>query len=195
HSDAVASSPFFNIFQTCILGALTLEETRQLITVPTRQSGLEFTTEEVEWVISVAGRHPFYVQVTSQCLFDEKMRYGNANVDLKLVQERVYRELEPHFVKTWDDLSEEQKQDLKPELTQVLPERRKMPELSESSLFRERVREFVQVNGAELSVKDLKDVLDHIDDNEVLENSRFAEMHYITLSMRASPQTKKGVLV
>src|SRR5439155_2662415 len=31
HSDAVASSPFFNIFQTCTLGSLTSEEARELV--------------------------------------------------------------------------------------------------------------------------------------------------------------------
>jgi len=195
HSDAVASSPFFNIFQTCVLSSLTLEETQQLITIPTKQAGLEFTPEEVKWIIAMAGRHPFYVQVTSRCLFDEKARQNKQNVDLILVQERVYHELEPYFVDSWNDLSEDQKEGLKPELTQSIPERRKMPEMSECSLFRKKAREFVQVNGSEISLKDLKDVLDHIDDNEFLENSRFGEMHYVTLSMKANPQTRKGVLV
>src|SRR5262249_513351 len=154
-----------------------------------KQAGLEFTPEEVEWIIRLVGRHPFYVQVTSRCLFEEKVRQNKQNVDLKLVEERVYHELGPHFVNVWDDLSEDQKESLKPELTLVIPERRKMAELSESGLFRKKVREFLQVNGSGLSVTELKDVLDHIDDNEVLEKSRFAEMHYVALSMKTSPQT------
>jgi hypothetical protein len=191
HSEDVASSPFFNIFQTCVLSSLTLEETQELITVPARQAGLAFTPAEVEWIITAAGRHPFYVQVTSRCLFEEKVRQNTPNVDLKLVRERVYHELEPHFVNAWNDLSEDQKESLKPELTQSFPERRKMPELSECSLFRKKVREFVP----DLSLKDLKDVLDNIEDNDFLENSRLAEMYYVTLGMKTSPQTKKAVLV
>lgn len=195
HSDAVASSPFFNIFQTCIVSSLTMEETRQLITVPAQRAGLDFTPAEAEWVMGVAGRHPFYVQVTSRFLFEEKSRLYNEPVDLNLVQERVYEELAPHFVHSWDDLSEEQKQSLRFELIQTVSERRKMPELSESSLFRQRVREFVQASGPELLLKDLKDVLDNIEDNDFLENSRLAEMHYIALRVKANPQIKKGVLV
>jgi hypothetical protein len=195
HSDEIASSPFFNIFQTCVLSSLTWEETQQLIIIPARQAGLEFTSEEVEWVIKLAGRHPFYVQVTSRCLFDEKVHQDKQEVDLNLVQERVYQELEPHFVNAWDDLNEDQKQSLKTELTQSVPERRKIPELSESSLFRRKSREFVQVNGPEISLDDLKDVLNHIEDSEFLENSRLAEMHYVALSVKANPQTKKGVLI
>ena len=193
HSDAVASSPFFNIFQTRVLSSLTLEETQQLITIPARREGLEFTPQEVEWIIETVGRHPFYVQVTCRCLFEEKLR--SENVDLKLVQERVYQELEPHFVSAWDDLSEDQQQSLKPELTHPNPERRKMPELSECSLFRIKVRQFVEVDGPKLVLKDLKDALDHIEDNDFLENSRLAHMHYVTLSVRTNPQTKKAVLV
>src|SRR5215469_8088132 len=97
HSEAVASSPFFNIFQTCVLSSLTLEEAQELITIPSKQAGLEFAPDEVEWIIRLVGRHPFYVQVTSRCLFEEKVRQNKPNVDLKLVEERVYRELEPHF--------------------------------------------------------------------------------------------------
>ncbi len=191
HSEDVASSPFFNIFQTCVLSSLTLEETHELITVPVKQAGLEFTPEEVKWVIALAGCHPFYVQVTSRCLFEEKVRQNGKKVDLNLVQERVYHELEPHFVNTWNDLSDDQKESLKSELTQSVPERRKMSELSECSLFRKKVREFVP----DLSLKDLKDVLDNMEDNDFLENSRLAEMYYITLRVKANPQAKKAVLV
>ena len=98
-----------------------MEETHELITIPSKQAGLEFTPEEVKWVIAMAGCHPFYVQVTSRCLFEEKVRQNDKNVDLELVQERVYHELEPHFVNAWNDLSEDQKESLKPELTQAHP--------------------------------------------------------------------------
>lgn len=195
HSEDVASSPFFNIFQTCVLSSLTLEETRELIATPGKQAGLEFAPEEVAWVIKLAGRHPFYVQVTSRCLFEEKVRQNKQNVDFALVEERVYQELEPHFVHVWGDLSEDQKERLKPELTQSVSERRKMPEMSESSLFRKKAREFLQVGRPELSVKDLKDALDNIGNNDFLENSKLAEMYYVTLSMKANSQTKKGILV
>jgi hypothetical protein len=75
------------------------------------------------------------------------------------------------------------------------PERRKMPELSECNLFRKKAREFVQIDGPEISPKDLKDALDHIEDSEFLGNSRLAEMHYVALNVKANPQAKKGVLV
>src|SRR6266516_3405787 len=92
HSDAVASSPFFNIFQTCTVGPLTLEEARELITFPAHRVGYDFTHEEVEWILAQAGRHPFFVQVTCRLLFEEKLRQDGKAVDFKRVQERVYQE-------------------------------------------------------------------------------------------------------
>src|SRR5947209_11192780 len=58
HSDAVASSPFFNIFQTCTLGPLVLEEARELIILPAHRAGYDFSDEEVEWTLAQAGCHP-----------------------------------------------------------------------------------------------------------------------------------------
>lgn len=195
HSDAVASSPFFNVFQTCVLSSLTLEEVQELIMVPAQRAGLVFTPEEVEWIIAQAGRHPFYVQVTSRLLFEEKLRQHDKNVDVKLVQEYVYHELAPHFVNAWDDLGEDQKQDLKFELKRSFEGRRKMPELSESNLFRKKISEFVMLKEAELSFRELRDVLDNLEDNDFLENSAIANMHYVILSAMDYPQKKKGTLV
>ncbi|GCF06472.1 nSTAND1 domain-containing NTPase [Dictyobacter arantiisoli] len=195
HSDAVASSPFFNIFQTCIVSSLTLEETRQLIRVPSRQAGFEIIPTEVDWIISLAGRHPFYVQVSCRFLVNEKIHRPADVLDYELIKEQIYRELAPHFVNSWNDLNEDQQQSLRLELIQSNPERRKMPELSESSLFRQRVREFVQITGPELQLKELKDVLDNMKDNDFLENSRLAEMNYVTLLCEKNPTIRKGVHV
>ena len=186
---------FLKIFRMYRLGPLALGEARELITVPAERMGLPFTEEEVEWVVATVGCHPFFLQCACHCIFDEKMRQNKEPVDLTLVEERLSHELEPHFVHVWETLNEDQKQDVTLELTQRMPERRRMLELSECSLFRKKVRGFLQVNVPALSVKDLKDVLDHIDDNDVLERSKFAEMHAVALSMKASPHTKKGVLV
>jgi AAA+ ATPase superfamily predicted ATPase len=195
HSDAVAASPFFNIFQTCVLSSLTNNETQQLILKPSQEAGLPFTTNEVAWIVKQAGRHPFYVQVTCRHLFEEKSRHPQQTIDLPLIQEQVFQELAPHFKNSWDDLSEDQQQRLKFELSPIFSERRKMPELSESALFRKKIGELVRVSGSDLNCKDLKDALDNIENNDFLENSKLAEMHYVLLNVRKQPQLKKGVLI
>jgi hypothetical protein len=196
HSDAVASSPFFNIFLPCTLGPLTLEEARELITAPTHQVGYDFTPEEVAWILAQAGRHPFFLQVTCRCLFMEKLRQHNEKVDLKMVQERIYQELQPHFDKTWIDLSDEQKTSLEREAIQQTQSGRKIAELSESALFRRKVRELSQESIPVITVKDVKDALDNLDDTDYLETCTLSKMHYISLRQNSAvAQTRKGILV
>lgn len=200
HSSEVASSPFFNIFQTCVLSALTLEEARELITLPAERAGLPFTSSEVEHILTLAGRHPFYIQVACRKLFDEKLLHLTSPTAAKqvsglLLQEAIYEELEPHFDQAWEDLSEEQQQNLKLEVAQLPEGRRKLPELSESALFRKHMREIAQVSVSALTIHDLKEVLDHFSDTDALEKSKLVEMHYVVVLKRNSPNTRKGVLV
>ncbi|HLI89693.1 MAG TPA: AAA-like domain-containing protein [Ktedonobacteraceae bacterium] len=199
HSDAVASSPFFNIFQNCTLGPLTLEEARALITTPAHLAGCDFTPQEVEWVLAQAGRHPFFVQVACHHLFEENLRQHHQQVDLKHVQECMYRDLIPHFDNLWHDLDENQKSDLKLEALQLSNPRRHIPELSESLLFRKRIREIAQTEAPTITIKDVKDALDNLDDTDFLDSCTLSETRYVALRARGetAPQTanKKGKLV
>ncbi|GCE23947.1 ATP-binding protein [Dictyobacter kobayashii] len=195
HSDAVASSPFFNIFQTCILSSLTIEETRQLITVPVQRIDQQFTPDEVEWIIAQAGRHPFFVQVTCRFLFEEKLRQRAGVVDFALVQEHIYQELGPHFDKAWNDLNEDQQRNLRLEVAQQGLPRRKLAEFSESVLFRKRIREIVQIDAPEITFKDVKEALDNIEDNDFLESCPLGATHYVSLHAVANPGLKKAMHV
>src|SRR6185312_2226395 len=58
----IQDSPFFNIFVTRKLEALSLEEALNLVTVPSKEAGCPFTETEAQWVISLAGRHPYFIQ-------------------------------------------------------------------------------------------------------------------------------------
>jgi len=197
HSDAVASSPFFNIFQTCNLGPLTPDETRELITLPAHRMGYDFTDEEIEWVLTQAGHHPFFVQVVCRHLFEQKLRQQGESIDLKQLQEQVYAELLPHFANAWDDLNEDQKKDLKLEASQIANPKRRIPELSESWLFRRKIRETSQGSPPTITVREVKEALDNLDDNNVLDSCALSEMHYIALRARNSARSslRKGMLV
>lgn len=201
HSDEVASSPFFNIFHTCLLGPLTSEEARELIILPAQRAGMAFTAEEVAWLLARAGRHPFFVQVACRHLFAAKMRQQRTPIDLKLVQDEMYHELLPHFANAWKDLNERLQNDLTFEASQQTNGRRKLPELSESGLFRKYIRETAPVGTLEITVKEVKDALDHLDDTETLGQCELSKMHYITRrlgelqAMQSSQVIKKGALV
>src|SRR5207249_735528 len=76
HRD-LAGSPFFNIFHPLKLGAFTPEEALELITVPVQSSGISFTSEETNWVVKMAGLHPFFIQRVCFTLFEARMMQGD----------------------------------------------------------------------------------------------------------------------
>lgn len=198
HSKEVAQSPFFNIFFTCPLGPLTLEEANALILSPTQDVHCAFTPEERDWLLRLAGRHPFFLQVACRCLFEEKLAHPHGAPDLNSVQQTIYQELLPHFERAWEDLEEDQRARLKWEVFQTDQPRRHLLELSESSLFRRRVREMSQGDLSNLSLKDVKDALDHLEDTKFLGESKLGELQTIAVQIEGNApeaSSRRGVLV
>src|SRR5579885_394163 len=89
----IKDSPFFNIFATSRIEPLMLEEARDLVQEPAQRVGCPFTTSEVDWVISLAGRHPYFIQRVCWVLFEEKCVQGNVAIDRTGLQKRAYEEL------------------------------------------------------------------------------------------------------
>ena len=151
----------------------------QLITEPAEHAGCNFALEEVDWILDQAGRHPFFLQVTCRFLFDEKCRSDGHPIDMKRVQERVYNELLPHFAQVWGDLSEEQQKVVKQEVVTRSGTTRHLPELSEPLLFRRYLYEQFNIDQFDITIKDVRDALDNLDDRDMLAHSKLSEMHYI----------------
>jgi hypothetical protein len=196
--EQILDSPFFDIFTTCKIGPLTEEAAKQLVMMPIERAGGEFTPQEVAWILEQAGKHPFFLQVTCRFLFDEKYKHEGELPDMKRVQERVYHELLPHFEKVWQDLSSEQQKALKQESIADSRGRRQIPELSESLLFRRYLYEQFNVDQLDITVKDVRDALDHLDSNEALAESKIGGMYYVSKRHQqdTSPSLhKKGHLV
>jgi len=89
-TEAIKTSPFFNIFIPIHLGPLTEEEATELITVPAQRAGQPFTTEEVRFALDVAGTHPYRLQVLCYHLFEAKK---TGQVDWEEVRRRYEEEL------------------------------------------------------------------------------------------------------
>lgn len=68
HSDDVRSSPFFNIFKTRILPLMSEDEAMQMVTYPAGKLGLDMDGA-VDWVMQIAGRHPFYLNMVATYVF------------------------------------------------------------------------------------------------------------------------------
>jgi len=78
-SSDISESPFFNIFTPVPLGQFDVNEARSLILKPSEQAGVTFDESEVEFVLSVAGCHPLFIQMACAALFDHKTGDGDAS--------------------------------------------------------------------------------------------------------------------
>ena len=98
---------------------------------------------------------------------------------MKRVQERVYNELLPLFAKVWDDLNEEQQKMVKQEAMGRNEGPRRIPELSEPLLFRRYLHEQFNIDQFEITVEDVRNALNNLEDRDVLARSKLSETHYV----------------
>ncbi len=182
-------SPFFNIFATYSLGPLTLDEARDLITIPAHRTGLTFKEAERDWILTLAGRHPFFINRVCYYLFEEKSHQKIAQTtqeERNQIIERVYNDLLPHFDDQWRRLSTEEQDILKDEVLRKSNVQRKLPELSESKLFRKFVRDKCQLQLFDITVEDMQNILKKIDDMSFLGESRLTYWNITSMRIRSN---------
>lgn len=167
HRD-VQGSPFFNIFAVQEVGPLELEEARELILHPSQKVGLAFTPDEADWIIKLAGLHPFFIQQVCNYFFEEKLLHDGAKVDRKHIKNQAYRALEPHFNDIWERLPPSEQDLLKDEARVANKQERKLPELSESSLFRLFVRDKFKIYLFHMTKEALEEALGKLNDPKKL---------------------------
>ncbi len=178
HQDLIGS-PFFNIFSAHKLGPLTPSEAIELITTPAELAGSAFTPTERVWVQEIAGRHPFFIQRACYFLFEAKCQSAVTAADMPDIAEQVYVELWPHFKHAWAHLSGQQQEQMAWEARRHDTTLRKLPELSESRLFRKFVYEECSIELAAITVEDLDKILDKIDDVRFLGESPLAHLNMV----------------
>lgn len=178
HTDIVGS-PFFNIFIHHHLGPLTKEAALALITQPSRSVGRPFSDADTQFVLKVAGRHPFYIQCACYELFE--LQHSSTLKSLNETAHQIYEALVSHFDYAWDHLTPQEQELQKREA--VIKEgqgpRRYAPELSESSLFRRFVRSKAKLKLSALTLKHLREVLDKLEDVDVLGNSHLSNLNIV----------------
>jgi serine/threonine protein kinase len=110
HSKEIATSPFFNIFSNLNLGALKLEEARELICEPSAAAGHPLEPY-VDDILKLTGLFPFYLQIACSAFF-ELVKTGTLR-EAAMLQEtkrQFFEEAGVHFKNTWEKFTpEEQK--------------------------------------------------------------------------------------
>jgi len=178
HPDYIGS-PFFNIFSHQTLGPLTQDEAIELITKPSTVAGCPFAEPEIRWIMKLAGCHPFFIQRTCYFLFEKKCRSNNGHINYRDIKHQVYTELLPHFEHAWTHLEVEKQGLLIREASIVGSHQRKIPELSDSLLFRQFVRDREKIKPLQITPEVLKTVLERLDDLTFLGESPLSDLNII----------------
>ena len=119
-------SPFGNIFLHIQLRPFTEAEVDQFFTKMLKETNLEFTEDERNYVEQVAGGHPLLLQTASSLLFESRMRVGPIE-NYWAISKRFGEQASHHFKSLWEASTEGEKtlllviatRDLNHELTQA----------------------------------------------------------------------------
>ena len=109
HSDEVRASPFFNIFASVHLGPLTTPEAEQFFERYLAQSGTNFLRDEKDFIYSMAGNHPYYLQVASYFMFDAYQQGLSAEERQTYTRQRFTEEAEDTLEHMWRWSTDEEK--------------------------------------------------------------------------------------
>lgn len=111
HNTDISESPFFNIFTPVPLSQFKPDEARSLIFTPSRNKGIEFNELEADFILSIAGFHPLFIQMACSALFDHKIIDGNSKTDFEAVKVDFLVEALEQFESIWQE-TDEIKQDI-----------------------------------------------------------------------------------
>ena len=73
--DRVGASPFFNIFRIVYLGSFKPEEVDQFFDYYLAGTEIQFTSEERDFLRTIAGFHPYYLSVAGGLLFESYTKF------------------------------------------------------------------------------------------------------------------------
>ena len=109
HSEAVRSSPLFNIFATIRLAGFTSDEVELLIQRYLEESSFQFRSREIEYLKLMGGEHPYFLQIACYFLFDAYMQRLAMSDRLKYTFHRFTDEARGHLSSYWRHSSDDEK--------------------------------------------------------------------------------------
>lgn len=101
HSQAVRSSPFFNIFANINVRLFSDADAGRLLAGLLAGTGVEFTAEEIATLTEIAGGHPFFLQAAGHFLFDAHADYADASRRRAAWLKAFHAEVGPHLAHFW----------------------------------------------------------------------------------------------
>jgi AAA+ ATPase superfamily predicted ATPase len=206
-------SPLYNIFATVKLRDFAPHEARMHLMKTSTKSGLPFSEEEMNWIVGLAGRHPFLLQQVATLLFEEKQAQGSKEVDYQHIQKEAQRNVFSYFEDCWMMLSNSDHQEIIAGVLQFEKDgkqHRSYPELCFSALFSEYLRSTEKMveaflplhlphkNASDITAKDYKAILDALNDPVALGESKLIGIPLIRTRIeqqQANLPTVRGKIV
>ena len=109
HSDAVRSSPFFNIFATISLRPFSQADVRDMVSSYLADKEVSFSDAAVEHVLTLSGRVPFFVQMALHFMFEAAHQGLDESSSLAHTEERLQQAAAPHLDNYWANSSQTEK--------------------------------------------------------------------------------------
>lgn len=101
HSQAIRSSPFFNIFANIYVKLFSDAEAQQLLASSLAGTGIIFSEEELATITEVASGHPFFLQTAGHFLFAAHAQYADAQRRRAAWLKAFSEEVAPHLAHFW----------------------------------------------------------------------------------------------
>ena len=108
-SDAVRSSPFFNIFATIHLQPYTTKDVGEFLQTYLNDTGVSFGQTEVQYLWQIAGGNPFLLQMASSIFFRAHQEGRDERQSLALVHSEFPTAARPHLHGYWKSATDEEK--------------------------------------------------------------------------------------
>ena len=109
HSDEIKGSPFFNIFANVVLRPFPREDALKLVEGSLAEAGADFPSEQRDFVQTLGGGHPFFLQMAGYYLVEGKDQGLTGEALARYLEAEFSQQADPHFTYCWSHSSESEK--------------------------------------------------------------------------------------
>jgi len=109
HSEAIKSSPFFNIFANINLGLFSQADADRLIHQSLSRTEVQFSEREIKEVFDLAGLHPYFLQAACWVLYESHRKDLDEQARTRLLATQFDQEAAPHLADYWGNSDDYEK--------------------------------------------------------------------------------------
>jgi hypothetical protein len=109
HSEAIRSSPFFNIFANINVRLFSEPEARKLISQSLIGTGVSLTDPEIDTLLRIAGYHPYFLQAACYFLFEAYANNLSSDERMEFLVKEFREDATPHLDDYWHNSDDHEK--------------------------------------------------------------------------------------